>query len=362
MDLVDGAWLGVDVGQARSKVYNFCLIEIEAGSPKIWFEVGGWRPLVLGLDWPPGNAGVFEDLKRDSRLSLRAESCAIAILENAELVSRWMTIAGSPDRVAGACVDAPAGFARTGERGRDTEACAAQSFATEDEPSFVAAIERFSRARNDTPLRQRYYWKLVGQLALRFLAMAGGPRGSLASLQVVTARSAEGIATGKAMRPPARGASIQLPPSPPGRIRIREGFPSDVYARANGALGIPDPASRNLLGGLASRVSSRWEATGNARPVASHPARNRSSVPPSRRMVALSGQQTALLAALKGPGPLRPMKKVPGDPAWADLWDAFACAFSSCCEAHGCADLVGSDPRRLAVEGAILAPRMASGT
>jgi hypothetical protein len=270
------------------------------------------------------------------------------------LVARWHSLAGRPDLVAGACVDAPAGHAHRGAAQRDTERCAAGSFPTEDEEAFDRAIRRFSGNGNHTPLRQRYYWKLLGHLAFRFLAVKGRRLSPLPPLSVATALSSEALPAAVVearSSEPARGSAIPLPSAPRGSIRIREGFPSDAYARANGKLGVLAPGPRALLAELAA---SPWEHAGNDRREPVERGRIRSSVPPPRRMSALRHQQDALRADLGRSDRLASMVKVHGDPAWADLWDAFACAFAACAEAHGCAVLVGSDPKLLREEGAIL--------
>jgi hypothetical protein len=82
----------VDVGQRASKVYAFCLVEARAGAVSVSFERGAWRPLLEGAAWPKGDAGVFEDLGRESRLSETAERCALAILDRSELVVRWRAL------------------------------------------------------------------------------------------------------------------------------------------------------------------------------------------------------------------------------------------------------------------------------
>jgi hypothetical protein len=83
----------VDVGQRASKVYAFCLVEARAGAVSVSFERGAWRPLLEGAAWPKGDAGVFEDLGRESRLSETAERCALTILDRSpELVVRWRTL------------------------------------------------------------------------------------------------------------------------------------------------------------------------------------------------------------------------------------------------------------------------------
>lgn len=338
--LVDGAWLGVDVGQRRSKVYAFSLIEARGGSVRVSFERGAWRPLLDGESWPRGDAGVFEDLARPSRLSAPAERCARAIIDHSEAVARWRRASGG---TTGLCVDAPAGFAREGSTCRETERCSSRSFRTESEWAFVAAMARFAKERNPTPLRQRYYWKLVGRLALAHLAALLGARVTERDLDRVARRSAVGAGTGSA-GPVTRALRVRRVPGEPSRVR--EGFPSETYSRANGATGELAAEPRALLAAL---VASPWSAIGNAHG-------RRSSRPPSAWMAALERQRGAVGTELAVPGPLASMVKIPGDPGWADLWDAFACAFTACCEAHGCAVLIGGDASLLLSEGAILAP------
>jgi hypothetical protein len=64
-----------------------------------------------------------------------------------------------------------------------------------------------------------------------------------------------------------------------------------------------------------------------------------------------------LRAELRRARALPSMRKVPDDPSWADLWDAFGCAFVATCEAHGAAVHIGHDRQKLHVEGAVIAPQ-----
>jgi hypothetical protein len=211
---------------------------------------------------------------------------------------------------------------------RLTEEYSALSYRTSTEEDFRRSLEDFARQGNHTPLRQRYYWKLVGRVVLSETAtrIAGALERSPPSLADLPALSLETAS-----------------------VRIREGFPSDTYARANGRLGVLQPEPRRVLRAL---VEAPWLPVG---PPADSLAR------PTRATVArLGAVRSRLAAAIARDGALTAMSRQRGNPVWGDLLDAFALAFVGCCEDHRASVFLGTaDPRsadRLRAEGAILAP------
>jgi hypothetical protein len=148
---------------------------------------------------------------------------------------------------------------------------------------------------------------------------------------------------------PAQGSGFALEAPVPGDIRIREVFPSDTYARAQGMQAQCSPRARDVLTCL---VSAPWKFEGNR-------IIHSSSVPTKSQCVKLLAHRTKLASQLAHGEPLKAMHKIPRDPSWADLWDAFTCAFVVACEAAGCARLAGSNLSRIREEGAILVPELA---
>lgn len=175
------------------------------------------------------------------------------------------------------------------------------------------------------PLRQRFFWKLVGLVAFRyFIALTTGrPRDMpIAELTAVCMASEE--------------------------ARIREGFPSDTYKRSNGRFGVLSPVPRGVLLRLSQ---AEWAGRGNC-------FNGSSSAPHAACMSSLHAHQQRLRADLQDAdshrGSIPAMRKESS--AWGDLWDAFTCAFVSCCDAQGCGGFVCSDLARGRLEGEILRP------
>jgi len=314
--------LGIDVGSSRRKVFNFCLVHSDgAGAVEVRFERGGARDRT----YPPSNAGVFEDLTRATWLSATAEAGAIQILDQSALTQLWIEErarwSGGCD--FGVCIDAPSGFAVPPHHQRETEAQGFANFPTPSLPAFLRQVSDYSNAHNNTPLRQRYFWKLIGLVAFRyFIHVATGVPLDMPPAEVTTACMAFG------------------------QTRIREGFPSDTYQRANGNHGVLAPDARAVLSCLAH---AGWVAYGNI-------FKDLNSAP-NRRISALLAHQHHLRQDLaEGADRIPTMQRVGGDPAWADLWDAFACAFVACCEFQGCGGFVGLDEARMGLEGAFLKP------
>jgi hypothetical protein len=334
MILRPGAWLGIDVGSSEKKVLAFCLVTADAhGAVRVTFERGG------ASSWPANKAGTFLDMTSPRWLAQAAESGVRRILESSLVVSTWLAPARDRTSVAGAAIDAPCGFASAGHTVRETELHAATSFATCDAQRFQTDLERFAQASNHTPLRQRFFWKLVGFAAYRSL-MASLERGVHdCPLAAVTAFCSAGLDLA--------APDGTLPAPLPGSVPLREAFPSDTYARANGTRGVLRADARALLRAL---VLAPWDFAGTST--------GRTSSKPTPHMQArlLAHRHDLAEQLAHDTAPLLAMRKIPKDPSWADLWDAFACAFATVCEAHGAAVALGGDRARLAVEGTIVAP------
>jgi hypothetical protein len=316
-----GQWLGIDVGSARDKVFNFCLIKSDgSGQVDVLFEVGKARSA-----FPRSDAGTFENLGRATWLSEAAEAGSVQILDEAALVKTWNAARNLGEGCFGVCIDAPCGFAVPGFDRRDTESQLVDSFPTPPLADFLQEMKRFSAEGNDTPLRQRFFWKLVGLVAFRYFVA---------------------LTTGRPLDMPIAQLTVSCMASE--TARIREGFPSDTYKRSNGTVGVLRPASRGLLLRLSQ---AKWAGQGNY-------LNGSSSAPHPARMSSLLTHQQCLAADLRRADSRKvpAMRKISKDPAWADLWDAFTCAFVSCCDAQGCGGFVCSDAARGRLEGAILGP------
>lgn len=334
-----GAWLGVDVGSSRGKVLCFCVVSSDGPRAlRVTFERGAARG-----PWPANDAARFLDLGRPTWTSREVERGVVEILDRSTLVTRWTAAARSVGarRGAGAAIDAPCGFASAEHTRRETERYASKSFDTCSQSRFEADLRRFASAANETPLRQRFFWKLVGLAAYRGLLgrivqLAGddGP-----SHEAITAYSARGLE-----RASARSQTLPVPEA--GFVTLREAFPSDTYARASGLRG---ELHRRSLALLRALIAAPWEFCGNE-------TNGASSMPTPSMQQRLLLHRAKLDEQLARGQPLSAMRKISGDPSWADLWDAFACAFAAACEGHGAAVCLGLDAERLRVEGAVVAP------
>lgn len=304
-----GSWLGIDIGSRRDKVADFCLIESKNGEVVVRFERGR-----APAPYPARND---VDSMLDAghrRLSEDASNGLEALLRASPLVGRWLVAARDGETTAAVGIDSPPGYADRGRRSRLTEDRAWSSFRTPPRSAFLDRLARFAAAGNETPLRQQYYWKLVGIETYRRIAKAAGLEGLLPALTVAS-----------------------------GRVRLRETFPSDVFQRADGELGtLADPA-RRVLGWL---LDADWR---------------RGTVPATTWRGLTNRRRDVLRSALRHRSPLVAMSKRDArgrkiSAAWADLFDAFTCAYAVCCEDHGCGRLLGhdEDPDRCAREGAIL--------
>jgi len=314
-----GLWLGIDVGSARGKVFDFCLIKSDGnGQVDVLFEVGKARG-----PFPPCKAGVFEDLSRTTTwLSEVAEAGSIQILKESALVNCWNVARRLGNGRFGVCIDAPCGFAAPGFRQRNTESQSVSSFQTPPLEVFLEEMRRFSAEGNQTPLCQRF-WKLVGLVAFRYFVA---------------------LTTGRPFDMPIAELAASCMASE--KVRVNEGFPSDTYKRANGTVGVLRPTSRGVLLRLSQ---AKWAGEGNC-------FNDSSSVPRQACMSLLLAHQQRLAADLQRIDSQRVPAMQKNSNAWGDLWDAFACAFVSCCDAQGCAGFVCSDPARGRREGAILRP------
>jgi hypothetical protein len=325
MQIPQGHWLGIDVGSSRGKVFNFCLVTADqTGQVSVFFEVGAVRGPAQGLSFPSSDAGAFDDLTRATLLSEAAEAGALQILKESALVKDWLAARELGNGVLGVCIDAPCGFAVRGSGQRDTEAQGVGTFRTPPLEVFLRELTVLCGDKNHTPLRQRFFWKLIGQVAFRYFVVLSTSQPFEMSIPVLTASCMTGEQT-----------------------RVREGFPSDTYKRSNGTVGVLGSASRDVLFCVGR---AEWVAHGNQ-------FNGRTSVPPPGRMSALRAHQQRLLKDLQQGCALPAMQKIPNDPAWGDLWDAFTCAFVSCCDAQGCGCFVCSDVARSSLEGAILRPK-----
>lgn len=323
-----GLWLGIDIGSNRKKLFNFCLIRSDGkGQIEVFFEVGQARGAAHDEPFPPCEAGVFEDLGRSTWLSAAAEAGCLQVLRESALVKTWNASRENGLGCFGVYIDAPCGFAAPGFDRRDTETQSVDSFPTPPLKEFLEKMKKFGAERNHTPLCQRFYWKLVGLVAFRYFVWLTTSRPFDMPLDELTASC---VTNGKA--------------------RVRERFPSDTYKRSNGTVGVLCPRSRGVLQSLSQ---AKWAPQGNR-------VKGRTSAPHAARMSALLKHQQSLSEDLQRVdshgGSILAMHKISNDPAWADLWDAFTCAFVSCCDAQGCGGFVCSDLARGHVEGAILRP------
>jgi hypothetical protein len=202
-----GQWLGIDVGSRRDKVFNFCLIKSDGkGQIELCFEVGEG-----GDAFPRSNARCFADLSRETTwLSWAAEKGSVDILKESALVKDWNAARNFGNGCFGVCIDAPCGFAVRGCDRRNTENQLVASFLTPHFDVFLDRMRNFIQEENNTPLRQSYFWKLVGLVAFRyFVALTTGQPFDMRIEELTKSCMVSG------------------------KVRIREGFPSDTYKRSN---------------------------------------------------------------------------------------------------------------------------------
>jgi hypothetical protein len=226
----------------------------------------------------------------------------------------------------GVCIDAPCGFAVPGFKQRNTEM---ESNGTPPLLGFLKQMSEFSALAiagekgKNTPLRQQLFWKLVGLVAFRYFVALTTGRPFDMPIPELTASCMTGE-----------------------EVRVREGFPSDTYKRANGRFGVLCPLPRGVLLRLSQ---AEWTGQGNC-------LNGSWSAPHPARMSPLLAHRQRLTADLQCADSHRVPAMQKNSNAWGDLWDAFACAFVSCCDAQGCGGFVCSDVARGHLEGAILRP------
>ncbi len=324
MNPVKGTWLGIDVGSAKKKVCSFCLIESDGlDHCVVSFEQGP-----AGDPYPPTNTwqaliGKREPPWQPPYLKEEVDAEVGRILDRADLVKRWLETSKSlPSAVA---IDAPVAFALEGDR-RLTEDRSTDTFKTPTRSVFEEELGK----KKDAYLRVNNFWKCVGMAIYCHLAARIDSRFADASLETLAALTCDRRRT---------------------RRRLRETFPSDVYKRANGYQGREGVAG--LLSSEAREVLTRligveWQAAGSARG-------RRPDSQTIRRLEAIRDLLKAELELEAAPE-IYEMRKRPG--RTGDLWDAFTCAFTACCEDHGAAKFHGGsdaiERRILRSEGAIL--------
>lgn len=320
MTILKGSWLGIDVGSARGKVCSFCLIESDGhGGTTVCFEQGPARDPYPRINTRQALIALAPDgrpWRRPTYLQEEVEAEICAILDRAVVVGRWLESRG--DRPSAVAVDAPVAFATCGTS-RLTEQQSTDTFETPTRETFEAQLAE----QSDAFLRINAFWKCVGLTVYRHLAERVDASLAGATLETIAALTCDrDVISG----------------------RLRETFPSDVYKRANGTAGTLSPEARAVLRRL---VESDWQAAG-------HESGQRPVNPTLDR---LQATRKALRRELDAGPKLFEMRRRPGRAG--DLWDAFTCAFTGCCEDHGGAELHGwsddpADRRRLRAEGAIL--------
>lgn len=108
-------------------------------------------------------------------------------------------------------VDAPSGFAMTGNSVRHTESAVGANFNTPDERTFLSSAMTWLGAGNMTPLRQRVFWKLIGFVIYGYFTGAS----SAAALARAASREI--------------GADLKVSGATSSGVTIFESFPSETY-------------------------------------------------------------------------------------------------------------------------------------
>lgn len=311
--LKSGQWLGIDIGSSRRKLCSFCRITSNGhGDIAVTFEQGP-------AETPYPDVNTRDALLAPSRsptyLQAPIEAAVARVLNDSAVVQHWFgDVPKRPSRIA---VDAPVAFALT-DTSRLTEQASTQTFRTPTRREFEHAL----RTKGDPYLRVNCFWKCIGLAVYHHLARRLQPE-----VDTVAAWTCPDAAT---------------------PWRLRETFPSDVYKRANGAVGMLHPAPRRVLEALAQ--AHPWHGAG---------APGRQPHPSTlRRLETLRAQ---LRSELETSDRLLTLQKRGG--TVGDLWDAFTCAFTACCEDHDGVIFHGDDPsahsESLQQEGAIMTVRMA---
>lgn len=319
--LKKGSWLGIDVGSARDKVCSFCLIESDgSGACTVSFEHGSARGSYPEENKREELIGRVEAgppyLNRDAEEGVRR------VLDEARLVKCWLEGSSGCSTVA---VDAPVAFAQEGIRRLTEKKCSA-SYNTPSRPDFEEQLKE----QSDAYCRINNFWKCVGFAVYRYMAAKIDVRLAGAPLETLAALTCDQRSTTR---------------------RIRETFPSDVYKRANGhrdkdsVNGVLNLEARNVLKHL---VAAEWQGTDS---------KGRS--PAAQTLARLDTIRKFLGLDLELEDERRLCEMCKRSGKTGDLWDAFTCAFTACCEDHNGAEFHGlSDDRgerkRLCAEGAIL--------
>lgn len=310
-----GNWLGIDIGSRRSKLATLCRIASDGrGRITVELEIGRGREPYPAINT---KATLVDPLRPPTYLRPSIEAEVARVVRESTTLGAWLAD-DAPS--SGAAIDAPVAFAVEG-RQRCTEARpdarTAQTFATPTREAFVRDLQ----TREDPYLRVNAFWKCVGLAVYRTLGCA-------VSGSEVTAL--DDIA----------GGTADAIPGPP--RRLRETFPSDVYARANGRGGVLSAPARWILQRL---VAPRTTWVGVERHGPSPGAlRSLCEIRSSIHLDLAAGRPHA-----------SEMRKRSG--TVGDLFDAFTCAFVASCEDHDAAVLRGADTARrsrLHEEGAIL--------
>ena len=301
-----GHWLGIDIGSSRAKVCSFCLIEASSAGVVISFEKGP-----AAEPYPAKNElSTFIDPQRaPTYLRAEVEGALAAVLSDSELVTRWLE---KPTAVA---IDAPVALADDGCSRRLTEEASTQTFETPDRRVF----ERLLQEQSDPFHRINTFWKCIGIAVYRWFGT------QLEFSQATLAAQTCTHGTGP---------------------RLRETFPSDVYKRANGTEGVLEQTNLTVLKALV-HPEVEWRGAGGK------------GRKPS--MDTLYQRRDLLRTDLASNNPRQCEMRRHGGTS-GDLWDAFACAFTACCEDHDGAVLHGAEAagdarQRLLREGAILTVR-----
>lgn len=321
--LKQGKWLGIDVGSARKKVCSFCLIESDGrDNLLVSFEQG---PATGTYPKTNTKKTLLNPLRAPTYLNEEIEQAVREVLEGAELIARLFSPTnGSQQAVA---IDAPVALAADNDTSRLTEQASTQTFSTPNRKTFETQLSE----KDDPFLRVNIFWKCIAFAIYRHLATRFEPQAVDLDQAAIAAWTCPGETS---------------------TWRMRETFPSDVYKRANGREGTLELAARDVLHNLVSpRVE--WQTTGR-----------KGCKPVKATLERLNTIRGFLHIDLEeGRSRLCEMRKRPG--THGDLWDAFTCAFTACCEAHEGAVFHGwnedrETQRRIRSEGAILTVRSAT--
>lgn len=305
-----GLWLGIDTGSSKKKVATLCAIEsFGYGEVRVDFEQGPVEP-----SYPAKNTqDVMLDRRRPRYLRAEVEDAVAKIVEKSVLLQRCRLRVGEmPITVA---IDAPVAFA-VNEPQRATEAASSESFRTPTRARFERDL---SEKKKEGFFRSVVYWKCVGFAMYREVAALLSPKVEDPSLETLASWTVETRGTDRGWT-------------------LREIFPSDVYKRANGTVGVLADVPRQVLSRV---VEATWQA---AEP---------STIRSQQTLKRLVSWKEGVAQELKAGDSLPSFAKAGS--VFGDLLDAFTGAFAACCESHGGGVLHGgSEIERVQREGAIL--------